>query len=110
MKKTHDSERFKGIKFTCLGLGDSNYTSFMHVPRTFCQKFKELGAECFHTCQEADEVEGLDDIADNWVKDLWTPLKRAVKRAYVPQVQVFNCVEDRNHGFHKVLTAPSITS
>lgn len=66
---------FKGVKYTCLGLGDSNYTSFMFVPRLLVKGFEELGAERFYDYLEADEVEGLDDLADDWIEGLWDPLK-----------------------------------
>eukprot|EP00803_Ostreobium_quekettii_P006467 evm.model.scf_808.6 EVM.evm.TU.scf_808.6 scf_808:25755-30501(-) len=86
LQKAQSPEQLKGIQFTCLGLGDSNYTSFMHVPRTLCRKFRELGAECFHGCQEADEVEGLEEIAEDWVERLWAPLKNAVAGGTVHKV------------------------
>lgn len=66
---------FKGVKYTCLGLGDSNYTSFMFVPRLLVKGFEELGAERFYDYLEADEVEGLDDLAEDWTEGLWDPLK-----------------------------------
>ncbi|XRA98206.1 NADPH-ferrihemoprotein reductase [Pycnococcus provasolii] len=74
-KKRPASEKpFAGIKYTSLGLGDSNYTRFMHVPRQFNKKFADLGAESFHKSVEADEVDGIEPIIEAWTEDLWEAL------------------------------------
>ena len=78
-KSRNDVGTLQGIRFTGLGLGDSNYTRFMHVPRVVKNRFLELGATEFHPCVEADEVDGIEDIIDAWVEKLLPAVKAVVK-------------------------------
>jgi len=59
-------DELRGVKYTSLGLGDSNYTRFMAVPRNLRKKFEGLGAECLFWNAEADEVDGLEETVEKW--------------------------------------------
>lgn len=47
-------------------------------------RFKDMGANNFYTCAEADEVDGLESVVDDWVEGLWAPLKQAFNAAAKP--------------------------
>ena len=67
MLRKRDME-LRGVKYTSLGLGDSNYTRFMAVPRNIRKKFDGLGAENIYWNAEADEVDGLEETVEKWTE------------------------------------------
>ena len=77
-KKQTEEKSLSGIRFSVLGLGDSNYTRFMHVPRTFKNKLLELGADLFYPYAEADDVDGIESVVDPWVDGLWDAINKAL--------------------------------
>ena len=83
VRRTQEKGILAGVHFTCLGLGDSNYTRFMAVSRAIRGRMAELGATPFYEMAEADEVDGLECKVDPWVASIWEPLKQLVKGSTV---------------------------
>ncbi|CAI5969520.1 unnamed protein product [Closterium sp. NIES-65] len=66
------------LKYTVCGLGDSNYTRYMAVPRVFSRRLPELGAHLLCKCCEADEVDGLEEVVEAWTGTIWGPIQDAL--------------------------------
>jgi len=83
-RKSNPPDLLKGVRFACLGLGDSNYTRFCAVPKTFCKRFDELGAERFYQCIEVDEVDGIEETVEKWCEGLKAALASACRDEAAP--------------------------
>lgn len=58
------------IKFTLLGLGDSNYSKFMFIPRLIYENLIRLDCQLFFNKREADEAYGLEEVVEPWIDGL----------------------------------------
>lgn len=63
------------IRYTILGLGDSNYSTYQGGPKTIESQLKKLGATEFFLRGEADEQMGLENGIEPWIDALWDNLK-----------------------------------
>ena len=56
--KCSNTKELGKVSFAILGLGDSNYTSFMQNPRNFDEKLQQAGAKRIFERGEADDAVG----------------------------------------------------
>ncbi|XP_076456034.1 methionine synthase reductase-like isoform X2 [Babylonia areolata] len=77
-RKILPSDHLANVRYSVLGLGDSNYNNFANNAKNIDRRFSELGAQRFHPSAFADEVEGLDVAADPWIDALFPALQKLV--------------------------------
>ncbi|PAA91813.1 hypothetical protein BOX15_Mlig030755g2, partial [Macrostomum lignano] len=65
------ADAYSHIRFSLLGLGDTNYTSFGKCPQTIETKLKSLGAELFLPTALADDAVGLELTVGPFLERLW---------------------------------------
>ncbi len=85
LKQPEQSGLLKGSRFALLGLGDSNYSTYMGMPRRLHAQLVALGAAEFLKRTEADDAtpSGLESAIEPWVERLWPALKQAVEEPAV---------------------------
>lgn len=65
----------EGVRFTLLGLGSSDYSTFMGAPTYLYTTLKNHGAEFFYQFGKADEATSLEKEIEPWIGGLWDALK-----------------------------------
>ncbi len=62
------------VEFAFLGLGDTNYTTFLGYPKSVEKQLLKLGAKQFYKSGWADDAVGLEIVVDPWIENLWPAL------------------------------------
>ncbi|XP_028403678.1 methionine synthase reductase-like [Dendronephthya gigantea] len=75
-KKTLGSTFLKGLHYTLLGLGDTNYTNFCNCSKNLNSRLLDLGATHFYPPGFADDAVGLEIVVEPWIDELWPALLR----------------------------------
>ncbi len=80
-KRAVEDETFrplKEVRFTMIGLGDTNYSTFQGNPRRLKTLLLALGASTFHPVIEVDEVLGIENQIETWLVPMWRSLFSAI--------------------------------
>lgn len=81
--KNLSEDSFKTISFCLLGLGDSNYSKFMYIPKIINENFLRCGATAFISKGDADDAYGLEDVVEPWIENLLSQLKKRFFNEFV---------------------------
>lgn len=66
------------LEYALLGLGDTNYTTFLGYPKSVEKQLQKLGAKQFYKSGWADDAVGLEIVVDPWIENLWPALENQV--------------------------------
>lgn len=66
------------LKYTLLGLGDSNYSSFGGFPSQLDDFMTQKGGQQFYKFDLADDAVGLEMVVEPWIEGLWEPLNKVL--------------------------------
>ncbi|KAG3159147.1 Methionine synthase reductase [Phytophthora idaei] len=70
-RRTQPDDMLAKLRYTVLGLGDTNYDKFCFMGKSIEKRMRELGAQSFYEFAAADEAMGLEDSVEPWLNGLW---------------------------------------
>lgn len=78
-KKTLPSNHLENLRYSILGLGDTNYSNFCNCGKNVNKRLQELGATPFMAPAWADDGTGLEIVVEPWIESLWVSLTAELK-------------------------------
>eukprot|EP00644_Phytophthora_capsici_P014169 jgi/Phyca11/525346/estExt2_fgenesh1_pm.C_PHYCAscaffold_30099 len=76
-RRTQPEDMLAKLRYTVLGLGDTNYDKFCFMGKSIEKRMRELGAQSFYEFGAADEAMGLEDSVEPWLNGLWEAFDEA---------------------------------
>ncbi|KAJ1950242.1 hypothetical protein FBU59_000770 [Linderina macrospora] len=67
------------LRYTILGLGDTNYSNFCNTAQRLDSQLQAAGAQAFYAKGLADDGTGLEETVEPWIEGLWAALPAVVK-------------------------------
>ena len=84
------------VKFTLLGLGSSDYSTFMGAPTYLYNTLTNHGAQFFYQFGKADEATNLEIGVEPWLKGLWDSIKLEISQSPIQAVEKAQAVDIEN--------------
>ncbi|KAJ1647288.1 hypothetical protein LPJ64_001334 [Coemansia asiatica] len=75
-RTSKDPKAYGHLRYTVLGLGDTNYSNFCNTAVRLDKQLREAGAQTFYPRALADDATGLEDVVEPWIDGLWAPLAK----------------------------------
>lgn len=77
LKRSLPAQSLQGLRFACLGLGDSSYPKFNYAAKKLSKRLQNLGATSVCPVGLCDDQHDYGHLGVSlaWTKDLWTVLK-----------------------------------
>lgn len=79
-KRLKGADSLSHVSYFLLGLGDSNYDTFLGFPYDLDTKLKSLGATLIGDFGKADEATGLEDTVEPWIADLYPTISEHIAK------------------------------
>ncbi|EEY58532.1 NADPH-dependent diflavin oxidoreductase, putative [Phytophthora infestans T30-4] len=76
-RRTQPDDMLAKLRYTVLGLGDTNYDKFCFMGKSIEKRMRELGAQSFYEFAAADEAMGLEESVEPWLNGLWEAFDKA---------------------------------
>jgi sulfite reductase alpha subunit-like flavoprotein len=78
-KQTVETQPFRHVNFSVLGLGDTNYDKFCEMGKEVDKKLAVLGGTCAKPLACADEGTGLEETVEPWTASILTDISNACR-------------------------------
>ncbi|ODN06116.1 Methionine synthase reductase [Orchesella cincta] len=78
-KKALSPTALQSLKYTLLGLGDTNYNNFCNCGKEINRRLQGLSASTFYAPAWADDAIGLELVVDSWIENLWPALESIIR-------------------------------
>ncbi|KAJ1825449.1 hypothetical protein LPJ56_002663, partial [Coemansia sp. RSA 2599] len=75
-RTSKDAAAYAHLRYTILGLGDTNYSNFCNTAVRLDKQLSEAGAQTFYARALADDATGLEEVVEPWIDGLWASLAK----------------------------------